>query len=201
MKITKSDFGVMRRSLITLTIAIICSMLLIYFSNQQTSRAERNWNAAQQRLSTAQNELNNARWDYENLFKYQDEYEASISRDLIGNEPRLDWVESLERLRQQNLVSDMHYNIGPQKPYTAQMPIDSGSFDIKYSEMKLQLDLLHEGQLIDFFDALRTQIKGWYQLEECNIVRSAGDSKNVAIQLHADCSGGWVTLKNRNKKP
>lgn len=61
MKITKSDFGVMRSSLITLIIAICCSLLLIYFSDRQSSIAERNWNAAQQRLSTAQNELNNAR--------------------------------------------------------------------------------------------------------------------------------------------
>lgn len=198
MKITKSDFGVMRSSLITLAVAICGSVLLIYFSSRQANLAENNWNTAQQRLSTAKNELNNARWDYENLFKYQDEYAASIERNLIGSEPRLDWVESLERLRHQNLVADMHYNIGPQKPYTPQMPIDSGSFDIKYSEMKLQLDLLHEGQLIDFFDALRTQINGWYQLEECNIVRSAGDTNNVAAQLHADCSGGWITLKNRN---
>ena len=92
MKITKSDFGVMRSSLITLTIAICCSLLLIYFSDRQASIAERNWNAAQQRLSTAQNDLNNARWDYENLFKYQDEYAASLDRNLIGDEPRLDWA-------------------------------------------------------------------------------------------------------------
>lgn len=198
MKITKSDFTVMRSSLITLTIAICCSLLLIYFSDRQASIAERNWSTAQQRLSTAKNELNNARWDYENLFKYQDEYAASLDRNLIGEEPRLDWVESLERLRQQGLVSDMHYNIGPQKTYTPQMPIDSGNFDIKYSEMKLQLDLLHEGQLIDYFDALRTQIKGWYQLDECNIVRTNSDKQNVAIQLRAECSGGWITLKNRS---
>lgn len=201
MKITKSDLKVMRSSLITLTIAICCSLLLIYFSDRQANIAKNNWDKAQQQLRAAQSGLNDAKQDYENLLNYRDEYAASIDQHLIGNESRLDWVENLERIRQQKLVADMHYNIGPQKSYIAQPVIDSGNFELKYSEMKLQLDLLHETQLLDFFDALRTQIKGWYQLDECNIVRSASGTTSLTTQLHAECSGGWITLRNRSMTP
>lgn len=198
MKFTKSDLGVMRSSLLTLTIAASCSMLLIYISGRQAGIAEKNWNDAQRQLRTAQTELNNAKLDRENLADYRDEYEAAVQQHLIGNEPRLDWVESLERLRQQKLVADLRYNIGPQKTYTPQPAIDSGNFEIKYSEMKLQLGLLHEGQLLDFYDALRDQIKGWYQIDACSITRAPAESQRSAVQLHAECNGGWVTLKNRS---
>lgn len=201
MKLNKGDLGVMRQSLIVLGIAIFCSLLLIFLSNRQARLAEKNWNDAQMQLRNARSALDNARLDYENLIKFQDEYSAAQERNLIGDEPRLDWVEGLEKLRAQRLVADMHYNIGPQKPYMPQLPINSGNFDIKYSEMKLQLDLLHEAQLLDFFDALRGQIKGWYQLEACNIVRSTDDTKRTISQLHAECNGGWLTLKNRNSAP
>ena len=201
MKITKSDLSVMRSSLITLSIAIIASLLLISISERLSGLAQKNWHDAQRELRAAQSELNNAKQDQENLRDYQGEYLASVNQHLIGNEQRLDWVESLEKLRQQKLVSELHYNIGPQKTYTPQPPIDSGNFDIKYSEMKLQLSLLHEDQLLDFFDELRGQIKGWYQLDGCSIVRAPGEAQNNATQLTAECSGGWITLKNRSVTP
>lgn len=198
MKFTKGDLSVMRSSLIALTVAASCSILLIFISSKHADIAEKNWRDAQRQLQVAQSELNAAKADHEDLTNYLDEYAASLAQHLIGNEPRLDWVENLERLRHQKLVLDMHYNIGPQKNYTPQPPINSGNFEIKYSEMKLQLALLHEGQLLDFFAALRSQIKGWYQLDSCSVVRTKVQDGDATASLHAECSGGWITLKNRS---
>ena len=116
-------------------------------------------------------------------------------------------MEGLEKIHQQNPAVDFRYNIAPQKIYAPQPAIDSGNFDIHYSEMKLQIDLLHEGQLLDLFSALRKQIKGHYQLEGCNMKRTTANAgadddedigPSVATHLKAECSGGWITLKNRN---
>jgi hypothetical protein len=85
-----------------------------------------------------------------------------------------------------------------------QPAIDSGNFDIHYSEMKLQFELLHEGQLLKFFEALRNQIKGKYQLEGCTMQRIATDHASAAssgANIKAECSGGWITLKNRSTQP
>jgi hypothetical protein len=79
--------------------------------------------------------------------------------------------------------------------------IDGGNFDIHYSEMKLQFDLLHEGQLFNFFDALRNQIKGQYQLEGCtlqHIDTPENEATPNATHIKAECNGGWITLKNRS---
>ena len=62
--------------------------------------------------------------------------------------------------------------------------------------MTLQFNLLHEGQLVNFFDALRTNINGLFILDHCTLERYA----DTNIQLKAECSGGWLTLKNRSVK-
>ena len=201
MKISKDDWGVMRSSVVTLAIAAGCSALLIFFSETRSELAENDWRDAQRQLRAAQSELNNTKQDRDNMDSYLAEYAASVEQHLIGEESRLDWIANLEKIRTQKRVEDFRYNIGPQKLYAAQPAIDSGNYNIHYSEMKLQLDLLHEGQLFDFLDAVRDQIKGWYQLESCSILRNPGDSQNTGIQLKAECAGGWITLQNRNAKP
>ena len=109
----------------------------------------------------------------------------------------------MEKLRRQNLVTDFRYSIAPQRIYAPQPPISSGNFDIHFSGMKLQFDLLHEAQLVNFFAALRSQIKGRYQLEGCALQRvgDANTPASISAHLKAECSGGWITLKNRNVQP
>ena len=137
---------------------------------------------------------------------YAGEYGALLERNVIGDGQRLDWMEGLENLRSKKLVTDFHYSIAPQKPFAAQPPIEHGNFNIGYSEMKLQLDLLHEGQLIDFFAALHDGVKGWYQLESCTLERTARvvaeeETKPATpVYLKAECNGGWITLNNRSAK-
>ncbi len=200
MKISKRDLGVMRLSLIVLGVALCFSLLLIYYSQSHAEYEDREWHTALSQLQSAQNDFSNAQQDESNMASYLDEYATSVDQHLIGDESRLDWVESLEKLHQQKVVEDFRYNIGPQTKYVTQPNIDSGNFNINYSEMKLQLDLLHMEQLITFFDTLRTQIKGWYQLNSCSIHRNE-TATGVGPQLKAECSGGWITLKNRNAQP
>jgi len=67
--------------------------------------------------------------------------------------------------------------------------------------MKLQFELLHEMQLVDFFNALRNNDKGWYQLEGCTLNRIAALDTGTATYLAAECSGGWITLHERGTTP
>ena len=199
MKFSRSDFALMRRSLLAICAAALISAVTLYGSSKYVESAQKDRRNAQNMLKDARNRLATAHQDQENMAIYPGEYSELIERKIIGDDQRLDWIEGLEKIRQKNLVTDFRYNIAPQKTYAPKPPIDSGNFDIHYSEMKLQFDLLHEAQLLNFFDALRTDIKGRYQLEGCTLQRTgAGGNETAATQLKAECSGGWITLKNRN---
>ena len=191
MKFSKSDFPLIRWSILAICVSSLASAILLYSSGEYAKKSLKERRNAQNMLSDARNRLAAANQDRENMDIYANEYGSLIESKVIGDDQRLDWMEGMERIRQKNLVAGFSYTIAPQKIYALQPPIDSGNFDIRYSEMKLQIDLLHEEQLPDFFSTLRSQIKGWYQLEGCALQRSTP-------QLKAECSGGWITLKNRN---
>jgi hypothetical protein len=201
MKFSNSDFQLMRWSIVVISSSILISGVILYTSSVYAINTQKSRRIAQTQLNQARNKLTMAIEDRDNLADYSKEYDALESNKIIGDDHRLDWMEGLAKLRQQNLVIDFGYNIAPQKKYAPQPAIDSGNFDIHYSEMKLQFDLLHEGQLLNFFDALRRQIKGHYQLEGCKLERAiaVGDTgPNVGTNIKAECNGGWITLKNRN---
>lgn len=201
MKFSRSDLPLMRWSLAAICASALLSSVILYSSIQYADHNQQNLHTAQSQMNAARNHLIMARQDQDNLSVYSAEYSVLEEQNIIGDEHRLDWIEGLEKLRRQNLAVDFRYNIAPQKVYTPQPAIDAGNFNIHYSEMKLQFDLLHEGQLLNFFDALRVQIKGHYQLEGCTLQRNdaAEDAAApTATHIKAECSGGWITLKNRN---
>ncbi len=205
MKLTITDIPLLRWSILTACLSILISTTIIYSSSAYTSNAQENLNKARKLRNDARTRLTAAHEDRDNMSIYSSEYGILVNRKIIGDEQRLDWIEGMERLRQKNLVWNFRFNIAPQKKYSQKSQIDSGSFDILYSEMGLQFDLLHEAQLVDFFAALPKHVQGWYQLEGCTLMRSGTTQVNSSIsskpQLSADCTGGWITLKNRNALP
>ena len=74
--------------------------------------------------------------------------------------------------------------------------MDAGNFLLGRSNITLQLDLLHEEQLLHFFANVRKQMKGWFMLDGCTLSRT-GATDEIA-PLKAECTGGWVTLKNKS---
>ena len=202
MKFSNADFYRLRWSLAAVCASILLSSIILYSNSKYADFTQKDQRTAQSQMNEARNRLTMARQDQENLSAFSREYDTLEKNKIIGDDHRLDWMEVLEKLRNQNLVINFRYSIAPQKNYAPQPAIDSGNFDIHYSEMKLQFDLLHEGQLLNFFAALRSQIKGRYQLEGCTLQRVADENAATATSTHlkAECNGGWITLKNRNEK-
>ncbi len=201
MKFAKADFPLIRMSLLAICVSSLVSGFILYSSSEYVESAQKERRSAQNMLDDARNRLIAAHQDKENMGIYASEYGALVENRIIGDDRRLDWMEGLEDIRRQNLAADIRYAIAPQKIHAPQPPIDSGNFDIRYSEMKLQIDLLHEEKLPDLFAALRNRIKGWYQLEGCTLQRTGTGNENeptAKALIRAECNGGWITLKNRN---
>jgi hypothetical protein len=204
MKFSKSDFHLMRWSLSAIGASVLLGGVILYSSSMYADSAKINLHTAQIKMNDARKRLATAKQDLENLSDYSQEYYSLENKQVIGDDHRLDWMDALEKIRNQNLVLDFRYSIAPQKKYAPQPALDSGNFEIHYSETKLQFDLLHEGQLMKFFDALRTQNNGWYQLQGCSMQRIGMSEETDAAavpHIKAECSGGWITLKNRNSQP
>lgn len=196
MSFSKADLPELKWSLGAFLLSLAFAGGLISLSEEYLARSLKDREAAQKQLTNARTQLLAAQSDQTNMSAYALEYNALLAQKVIGTEQRLDWMEGLERLRQQGKVLDFKYTISPQQGYTPSPAIDAGNFQLSRSSMTLQIDLLHETQLLHFLTNLNNQINGWFMLDGCSISRT-GAVDDLA-PLKADCTGGWFTMKNKS---
>lgn len=196
----KTDLPHYRWGLLALVLVLAVCGTATMLSQGFLSRAKNTNTAGHKQLNDARKNLSAAQDDRANMATYAEEYEQLLKRNIIGDEQRIDWIDGLETLRKQNIVLGFTYAIAPQQTYKPPTALDSGNFILNASEMKLDFDLLHEGQLVNFFNALRIGIKGQFLLNGCSVERldKANTAPGITPQLKAECTGVWLTLKNRS---
>ncbi len=201
MNFSKEDLLKLKWSLLTFLTSLAIGGSAIWIGSVYDESSLKERQAAQKQVVEARNRLSSTQSDLDNMSTYALEYNSLVENKVIGGENRLDWIEGLEKLRQQHRVIDFKYSIAPQKSLVPSPALDTGNFDLSLSGVNLQLELLHDEQLIEFLEALRTDLKGWFIIEQCALERatSASTDPNLKIgaQLKATCAGGWITLKNR----
>lgn len=196
MILSKADLNYLKLSLVALLLSLVLGGSIISFSEKYQQQSRKDRQAAQNQLVDARTQLSSVQDDQENMAAYALEYDALLAQKVIGNEQRLDWIEGLENLRQQGHVLYFNYTIAPQKSYAPDPPLEAGNFQLNRSDMSMQIDLLHEEQLLHLHTALHSQIPGWFMLDGCTLSRTGtGDE---ITPLKAECTGGWFTMKNRN---
>ncbi|MBI5889365.1 MAG: hypothetical protein HZB47_01660 [Nitrosomonadales bacterium] len=196
MSFSKADLPELKWSLGALTLSLALSGGMISLSNGYIESSLKNRQTAQQQLADARGQLISAQSDQENMSAYALEYNALLAQKVIGDEQRLDWIEGLDKLRQQGSVLDFKYTIAPQQGYTPNPPLEAGNYKLSRSSMTLQIDLLHEEQLLNLFSDMRKQMNGWFMLDGCILSRTS-TTEEIA-PLKAECTGGWFTLKNKS---
>lgn len=199
MKLTSPDFRVMRASLLAGVMAVLVSIALVWLSlwyEQRVSTMER---VAQSQLTLARQQLTSAQQDALNMQAYLVEFAQLTQRSIIGEEQRVDWLETAAALQQQAWMEDFHYSMDPQQLYPSPFSsVESGHFALYRSPMKLEISLRHEAQLVRFFKALTEQTTGWFQLTGCTLQR-VSDAEDSLLTAH--CQGDWITLKVRQEVP
>lgn len=195
MTFSADDLREIKWSLLTCLLSIGLCIGLINYSAEVQQQSLQSLKLAQRQLNDARSKFQTAQSDQENMAAYQMEYDALVAQKVIGSEQRLDWIEGLERLRQQNLLPDLKYSIAPQQNYTPTPALNSGNFSLSLSPMSLEMSVLHEVQLLDFLTAMGNQMSGWFLLDSCHLERIG---ENGPATLKADCDGGWFTMKNRS---
>jgi hypothetical protein len=98
----------------------------------------------------------------------------------------------------------LEYEFAPQRLVDASIlpgGAAAGTFQIMASQMRLQIQLLHEGELLGFLADLRSDLRGAVeavvQVRSCAIERleSSAADRGSKAQLKAECILEWITLK------
>jgi hypothetical protein len=198
MSLEKQDWQKLKAPLLILaavTLAVISLFGAAYYFNQNQELALQNQqnllNAARQRyqLSGAEKDM---------IVDYLPKYQMLISKGFVGEEQRIEWVEHLRQQHKMQKLFGIKYSISPQEKYTPAFAANLGGFTMNRSVMKLELDMLHEGDLLRLTEALNAENSAPFILRDCEINRlNPGSqlSNQLTANMHALCELDWLTLR------
>jgi hypothetical protein len=116
---------------------------------------------------------------------------------VLGPERRLSWIEALKSAGSDLGVPQVEFNIDPQQPFVPTFALNTGTFELGSSVMRLSLGLLHEGDLVGLFEALDEKAQGLYSVDACTLSRiNSNTTLAHALQpnIEAVCTLRWFTL-------
>jgi len=120
---------------------------------------------------------------------------------IIGPEQRLEWADAMSRIKTNRELLDLRYRIDRQTLLVS-VPGKPANVDFYASTMKVDIALLHEGDLLHFLDDLRNSGYAYYAVRRCKIARTgqASTGTSIAPRLRASCDIDLITILDRAAK-
>lgn len=124
--------------------------------------------------------------------RYHRRYQRFHDLGFVGRESRLDWVETLRTTSNTLNVPRVSYSIEPQ--FEVIPPVNSvfggDGIQLHASKVQLEMGLLHELDLLRFFDTLQTSAPGLLKVDKCELAWQAetGARASTDVNLSANCA-------------
>jgi hypothetical protein len=148
--------------------------------------------AAQERVSRVSEEEREIRDD----LVY---YEQMRQRGIVGEQSRLDWIESIAKIKNDRKLFEIRYNFDAQRPLDYPGLVAAGTADFVVSRLKLDMLLLHEGDLLNFLADLQAGIKAHVSVRNCTVTRiergAAPSATALQPRLRAECQVDLVSVR------
>ena len=121
--------------------------------------------------------------------------------NVIGPERRLEWVDAMARIRASRELLDLRYRVERQR-LIASAAGKPSNVDFYASTMKVELALLHEGDLLGFLADLRASGNAYYSVQRCAMARTgqAATGTSLVPRLRASCDIDLITVLDRASK-
>jgi len=191
-----AELKALQTPLIVLVVVIGLGAGLIYQLDQTLTATKRELAQHQTQMREARTRLQKSGEEKEVIVRYLPNYQYLQRIGFVGDEQRLNWLEGLRLSNQQAQLFGVQYQIGSQQPYPYAAELDPGQLTLHQSVMKLNFQLLHEGDLMSFLTALGKQGSGFFAVNECKLDRAnTGGSIRFQPNLRADCDLAWITLR------
>jgi len=124
------------------------------------------------------------------------QYQALAARGIVGEENRLDWVDTVTAIKNERRLFNIRYSIGPQQELD--YPGFSRGSGVKFmvSRVKMTMQLLHEEDLLNFIDDLGRRGRSYLSVRSCDVRREnrGNGGTTLAPRLQADCEFDLITI-------
>jgi len=170
---------------------------------------------ADSKLAVAQRELTAAKTRHieasERLMRIADEerevneklavYRRLQQLHIIGPERRLEWADAMSRIKTSRALLDLRYRVDRQALLVS-VPGKPANVDFYSSAMRVDIALLHTGDLLQFLEDLRNSGNAYYAVRRCEITRTglAPTGASILPRLQASCDIDLITILDRAAK-
>jgi len=174
---------------------------LIYWVQQAQLRADQQLGAARTERSQAQERLTRIAEEEKEVNDKLEVYRRLKSLHVLGEEQRLEWADAMTRIRTSRELLDLRYTVGRQRSLVS-VPGKPANVDFFASTMKVNIALLHEGDLLVFLRDLRESGNAYYAVRSCTISRTgvAPTGTSIVPRLSAECEIDLITIMDRAAK-
>lgn len=192
------EWRLLRKQLILLFVMVVqmigCVLGGLYYQEEMSTQVE----AMQKRLQVLLDKKRAQEEQTRLLGQYKPAFDAYQARGAFeGEEPRLRWVEHvLEVEKALTLPVPLRFKLDVRKPYTPAVPTPGTANRLFASSMEVTLGLLHEGDLLYFFNQLANRGYGVYDVRACRMERvnsPSGDPGALQVEAHVNavCQINW----------
>jgi hypothetical protein len=161
--------------------------------------AQRGLTQREGQLREARLRIQNAGEEKDMIARYLDSYQQLARAGFVGDEQRINWLDSLRIANEEAGIFGVEYDISAQRPYAYASEFNAGQLLLQESLMRLRFSLLHEEDLPRFFNALARGSGSFFTIDHCVVRRlKSGDAENtLTFQPHlaTECELRWLTVK------
>ncbi|MDH5473436.1 MAG: hypothetical protein OEY61_11320 [Gammaproteobacteria bacterium] len=133
--------------------------------------------------------------------EFKKRYEKLKVLEITETENRLNWIDLIESTARNKGIPYVKYKISKQEP-SSDLALTSKykGIDVFQSQMQLEMNILHEGDVYELMQALDKQALGIFDISSCNIKRKKIDNLSVVESgtdrnFSAVCVLNWYTMK------
>ena len=190
------ELPLIRRALLCFALTLLSSVVLLSLSAAYRQREAQQLDFMRHARAAAASLFNHVEGEKQEIRAYEPQFLALRQRGLIGEENRLAWIDAIRRSQEQRKLLPISYDISPQQGLQVPLPMVMGQYQLRGSRMRMQMDLLHEMDLLNLLDDLRQA--GYFAVQDCTLKRhaaaGAGPGSRAAPTVGAECELLWLTL-------
>lgn len=204
MMLERSDLKRLRFPFVAGLLLAAMGSAAVVFSENNLAEAEKLKKAGNDRLVAARGQLAKVSEEEQEIRNNLAQFKQISDRGMSGAEKRLEWIETLAAIQKKRRLFQVQYTLEPQRavdyPGVAQNQ-KGGAGIFMASRVKLELQLLHEEDLLNFFADLRASGESYASLRSCIISREGIGSGGgpLRARLRANCVIDMITLKGPDK--
>ncbi|HEU4925226.1 MAG TPA: hypothetical protein VFT23_19365 [Burkholderiales bacterium] len=201
MNLTRNELGRLVLPALAAMVLLSAGVWLIKITGEARAKAQAQLTSAQAERRQNADRLARIAEEEREVSEKLDVYKQLKRLNIIGEERRLEWADAVARIRNQRELLDLTYRVDRQKLLKS-LPGKPGSVDFFASTMTVQLELLHEEDMLRFLADLRESGNAYYSVKSCSVRRVGQAPTGVTItpRLRASCEIDLVTMIDRGAK-